>query len=77
MFLARLSNFLIIPVVREKIRVKLAPAITMGPPTTLTEEITQTPPLKTIKILSIYSKAATYLLHFLLHNFLKLTSWLK
>ena len=80
MFLARLSNFLIIPVVREKIRVKLAPAIPMGPPTTLTEEITQTPPLvalKTIKILSMYSKAATYLLHFLLHNFLRLTSWLK
>ena len=50
-----LSNFLI-PVVKEKINVKLAPAIPTGAPTTLIEEIIQTPPLvalKTIKILSI------------------------
>ena len=49
-----LSNFLVIPVVREKIKVKLAPAIPTGAPTTLTEEIIQTPllvALKTIKIL--------------------------
>ena len=51
-----LSNFLVIPVVREKISVKLAPAIPTGAPTTLTEEIIQTPPLvalKTIKTLSM------------------------
>ena len=33
-----LSNFFIIPVVREKIRVKRAPAIPTGAPTTLTED---------------------------------------
>ena len=50
-----LSNLLIIPVVREKIRVKLSPTIPTGAPTTLTEEIIQTPSfvaLKTIKNLS-------------------------
>ena len=55
LFLFMLSNFLI-PVVKEKINVKLAPAIPTGAPTTLIEEIIQTPPLvalKTIKILSI------------------------
>ena len=44
-----LSNFLIIPVVREKIKVKLAPAITIGAPATLAEEIIQTPPLVTLE----------------------------
>ena len=44
-----LSNFLIIPVVREKIKVKLAPAIPIGAPTTLAEEIMQTPPLVTLE----------------------------
>ena len=33
-----ISNFFIIPVVREKIRVKLAPTIPTGAPTTLTED---------------------------------------
>ena len=62
-----LSNFLIIPVVRKKIKVKLAPAIPIGAPTTLAEEIIQTPPLlalKTIKTLSMQSKPATYWLVF-------------
>ena len=45
LFLVILSNFLIIPVVKEKIKVKLAPAIPIGAPTTLTEKIIQTPPL--------------------------------
>ena len=57
-----LSNFFIIPVVRE----------TIGAPTKLTEDIIQTPPLvvpKTIKILSMQSNAATYLLNFLLQIF--------
>ena len=42
--------------VKEKIRVKLAPAIPIGAPATLTKEIIQTPPLavlKTIKTLSM------------------------
>ena len=56
LFLVMLSNFLIIPVVREKIKVKLALAIPTGAPTKLAYEIIQTPllvALKTIKILSI------------------------
>ena len=62
-----LSNFLIIPVVGEKIKVKRAPATPTGAPTTLSDEKIQTPPLVlegTIKILSMSSKAATYLLNF-------------
>ena len=56
LFLVMLSNFLIIPVVREKIKVKLALAIPTGAPTTLAEQMIQTPllvTLKTIKILSM------------------------
>ena len=56
LFLVMLSNFLIICVVREKIKVKLAPTVPTGAPTTLTEEIIQTLPLaalKTIKTLSM------------------------
>ena len=51
-----LSNFLIIPVVREKIKVKLALAIPTGAPTIVVNEIIDTPPvvaLKTIKTLSM------------------------
>ena len=40
---------MIIPVVREKVRVKLAPAIPSGTPTTLREERIQTPPLVALK----------------------------
>ena len=72
-----LSNFLIITVVREKIKVKLALVIPTGAPTTLADEMIQTlllVPLKTIKIMSIQSKAVTYLLNFLLHYFLRLIS---
>ena len=50
------SKFFIILVFRERIKVKLAPAIPAGAPTTLVEEIIQTPSLvalKTIIILSI------------------------
>ena len=56
LFLVIFSNFLTIPVVREKIRVKLALAIPTGAPIILVNEIIDTPPLvalKTIKILSI------------------------
>ena len=51
-----LSVFLIISVVKEKNKVKLSHAIPTGAPTTLTEEIMQTPPfvaLKTINNLSM------------------------
>ena len=55
-FLVIFSNFLTIPVVREKIRVKLALAIPTGAPTILVNEIIGTPLLvavKTIKTLSM------------------------
>ena len=51
-----LSNFLIIPVAREKIRVKLALAIPTGAQTTPVDEMIQTPllvVLKTIKTSSM------------------------
>ena len=54
LFLVTLCNVLIILVVREKIKVKLALAIPTGAPTTLADKIVQTPllvALKTIKIL--------------------------
>ena len=68
-----LSNFFIISVAREKIKLKLVPALPTGAPTTLTDEMIQVPPLfafKTIKTLSLSLKAVTYLLIFLLHDFL-------
>ena len=51
-----LNNILIIPVVREKIQVRLALYIPAGTPTMLSNEMIQTPLLvafKTIKILSM------------------------
>ena len=50
-----LNNFLIIPVVKEKIKVKLALAIPTNAPSTLVNEIDTRPAvaLKTIKILSM------------------------
>ena len=53
LFLVMLSNFLIIPVVREKIKLKLALAISTGAPTTLADEIIQTLLLVGLKILSM------------------------
>ena len=50
-----LSDVLTIPVVREKIKVKLAPTILIGAPTTLAEEIIQTPPLAALKAIKILS----------------------
>ena len=53
-FLVIFSNFLTIPVVREKNKVRLALAIPIGAPTILINEIIYTPllaALKTIKIL--------------------------
>ena len=45
LFLVMLSNFLIIPVVKEKIKVKLALAIPTGAPTMLVKEMIDTPPV--------------------------------
>ena len=56
LFLVIVSNFLTIPIVREKIKVKLALAIPAGAPTILGNEIIDTPllvALKTTKILSM------------------------
>ena len=50
-----LSNFLIIPVVREKIKVKLALAIPTGAPTILVNEIIDTPPLAALKTIKAWS----------------------
>ena len=50
MFLIILGNFLINPVVREKIKVKLALAIQTGAPTTLADEMIQTQLLAALKI---------------------------
>ena len=44
-----INDFLIIPVVRERIKVKLAPAIPTDAPTTLAEEIIHTPLLLHLK----------------------------
>ena len=55
-FLVIFNNFLVVPVVREKIKVKLALVIATGAPTILVNEQIDTPPLvalKTIKIVSM------------------------
>ena len=49
-FLVIFSNFLSIPVVREKNKVRIALAIPTGAPTILVNEITDTPPLVALKI---------------------------
>ena len=49
------SNFLIIPVVEENIKVKLALAIPAGAPTTLADEMIQTTLLAALKIVKIFS----------------------
>ena len=64
-----LSNFLIILVVKEKVKVKLALDIPTGAP----KLVIQTPLLlavKPIRILSMLSKVVTYSLTFLLNDFL-------
>ena len=56
LFLVILSNFLVIPIVKEKIIVKLAFAIPTGAPITVVKEIIDTPSFvanKTIKVLSM------------------------
>ena len=56
LFLVTLSNFFIIPVVREKTKIKYGSVIPIRAPTRLTDVKIQIPPLlaeRTIKILSI------------------------
>ena len=56
LFLVMLSNFLIIPAVKEKTKVKLALAIPTGVLTMFVKQVIDTPTvvaLKTIKILSM------------------------
>ena len=55
MLLVIFSNFLIIPVAIEKIKVKLALAIPAGTPIILVNEIIDTPLLVTVKIITILS----------------------
>ena len=50
-----LSNFLIIPVLKEKIKTKLTLAIPTGAPTTLVKEMIDTPPLVALKTIKISS----------------------
>ena len=54
LFLVMVSIFFY-SVVKENIKVKLAPAIPAVAPTTLTEEMIQTPPLDTLKTIKILS----------------------
>ena len=50
-----LSNFLIIPVVREKNKARLALAIPTGAPTIAVNEIIYTPPLVALKTIKPWS----------------------
>ena len=50
-----LSNVLTIPVLKEKIKVKLALAIPTGAPTTLVNEMIDTPPLVALKAIKTLS----------------------
>ena len=50
-----LSNFLIIPVIQEKIKVKLALAIPTGALTMLINKMIDTPPLVALKTITILS----------------------
>ena len=49
MLLVMLSNFLIISVVKEKVKVKLALALPTGAPTILVKEMIDTTPLAELK----------------------------
>ena len=55
LFLVILSNFLFIPVLREKINVRLALAIPIGAPIKLADEMIQTTLLVALKIIKILS----------------------
>ena len=53
LFLVIFSNFLMIPVAREKIKVKLALAIPTGAPIVVVNEIIDIPPVVALKIIKI------------------------
>ena len=55
LFLVVLNIFLVIPVAKDKIKVKLAPAIPIGAPSTLADNIIQTPPLVAERTINTYS----------------------
>ena len=55
LFLLIFSNFLTIPVVREKIKVKLALATPTGAPTILVNEIIDTTSLAALKTIKAWS----------------------
>ena len=55
LFLVMLSNGLIIPVVRDKIKAKLALTIPTGAPTTLSDKMIQTALLVVLKAIKISS----------------------
>ena len=55
LFLVVLNNFLVIPVAKDKIKVKLAPAIPIGAPSALADNIMQTPPLVAERTINTYS----------------------
>ena len=78
LLLVMLSNFLIIPVLSKKIKVKLGLAIATSAPKMLAKDMIDTPPffaLKTIKTFSMQTIAVIYLLNFLMHDFFLLISW--
>ena len=64
MFLVIFSIFLTIPVVMEKIKVKLAFAIPAGAPMILVNAIIDTPILAALKTIKILIKTVTYLIFY-------------
>ena len=54
LFFVVLNNFLVIPVAKDKIKVKLAPAIQIGAPSTLADNIIRTPPLVAERTINTY-----------------------
>ena len=54
LFLVISSNFLTIPVVREKVKIRLALAIPIGTPITLANELIDTPLLVALKTIKIF-----------------------
>ena len=54
LFFVVLNNILVIPVAKDKIKVKLAPAIQIGAPSTLADNIIRTPPLVAERTINTY-----------------------
>ena len=53
LFLVIFSNFLMVPVARKKVKVKLALAIATGAPIVVVNEIIDIPPVAALKIIKI------------------------